>query len=737
MNNRLRQAILGLLFGFIRDFKHTLPNRHNTSSTIDKKLSTNQKSLQNSLKLGKIFKKLYAQTRFYTSIYTQRQLKNTVFFILTVIAVFAGMAGHNEGAYALDEWLPRVINTDKPDCSSHGGDMDDDGICDNWEGEDGLRPDWPNGADWFLPCTTYDNGDQVCPRPDVKDIYVEIDYMEGHYPDVDALEQVRAAFAAYDPPINLHYFIDEKVLSHSYETRFPGFNRGTTWGFDQVKQCRFGTLEERGKTESDPCEWANQDNRKAKKAIFHYALYVHAQKADTTSSGIAEVFGNDFMISLGAFSGGVGSTDEQAGTFMHELGHNLRLHHGGSEFDTVNCKPNHLSVMNYARQFSNLVSDRALDYSRAKVGVPSESQVDPLNENALKEWTGLSNYEDNTQRIVYGPIPPLILPTTGGMAIDWDLDGFIQESTSSNINSVEGCPTSSLESLDGHDDWTRTYLDFTESGSNYADGLPAATGTRIIVGNPFEEKDPEHSKEMVVESIGEEINKKMVVDQRILRITALECFLNLEIDGCVRVHSTYQEAHNYESEFSIMQIKGEGTDAISTPMNSGMIGTSDDFKKPEITEEYIRKHAGEFSRMPDDQLYRSDNFQEIQQIKNELLKQTTSIKKEVEDSYTGDEGLRKAIKTLESLQKDLKDVLNETPYQVVILGTDDIIKSFNIALDFKPTSKHDGLKPIDVHGKPEPPDTSMIWGIIIGFIIAMATVVTFVGRDARIGSRQS
>ena len=52
---------------------------------------------------------------------------------------------------------------------------------------------------------------------------------------------------------------------------------------------------------------------------------------------------------IAADPGGVGSRSEQAGTFMHELGHNLGLRHGGG--DNTNCKPHHLSVMNYAYQF--------------------------------------------------------------------------------------------------------------------------------------------------------------------------------------------------------------------------------------------------------------------------------------------------------------------------------------------------------------------------------------------------
>jgi uncharacterized repeat protein (TIGR01451 family) len=63
----------------------------------------------------------------------------------------------------------------------------------------------------------------------------------------------------------------------------------------------------------------------------------------------------------------LGTRSEQAGAFMHELGHTLGLGHGGA--DGVNGKPNYLSVMNYAFQ-SCKVPARAgklpggCDYSR-------------------------------------------------------------------------------------------------------------------------------------------------------------------------------------------------------------------------------------------------------------------------------------------------------------------------------------------------------------------------------------
>ena len=66
---------------------------------------------------------------------------------------------------------------------------------------------------------------------------------------------------------------------------------------------------------------------------------------------------------IGLWNGGKGGTDnEKIGTFVHELGHNLGLFHGGSEFRKP--KPNHLSIMNYLFQTTGILRNgqRVFDY---------------------------------------------------------------------------------------------------------------------------------------------------------------------------------------------------------------------------------------------------------------------------------------------------------------------------------------------------------------------------------------
>ena len=104
------------------------------------------------------------------------------------------------------------------------------------------------------------------------------------------------------------------------------------------------------------------------------------------------------MVTLGSFSGsgtvaghtgGVGSTDEQAGTLMHEFGHLVGLRHGGD--DAVNCKPNYRSVMSYNRQLSGSpLVGRRLDYSRSEDPVLADpTKTGFLNEASLNELVGL------------------------------------------------------------------------------------------------------------------------------------------------------------------------------------------------------------------------------------------------------------------------------------------------------------------------------------------------------------
>lgn len=134
-----------------------------------------------------------------------------------------------------------------------------------------------------------------------------------------------------------HYFIRvDDNITHQNEITFDQFATG-------IKNMWFGTKAER--------ESVNSANLlAAKRLAFHYALFAH--QMDGNPAGRGDMPGMDFVVSLGQVDSApdpksqhpVGTRSMQASTFMHELGHNLNLNHGGNE--ETNCKTNYISVMN-------------------------------------------------------------------------------------------------------------------------------------------------------------------------------------------------------------------------------------------------------------------------------------------------------------------------------------------------------------------------------------------------------
>jgi hypothetical protein len=185
-----------------------------------------------------------------------------------------------------------------------------------------------------------------------------------------------------------------------------------------------------------------------RQGYFHYVLMPHAYNFNSSSSGQAELPGNDLIVSLQCFT----STNNVANTIMHELGHNLFLQHGGGT--SCNWKPNYNSVMNYRFQFpgvdtscnaiGNSGESNVLDYSRG-------TRI-ALNENSLDEAAG----------------------TCGSTPIDWNFSGNIQSGVAYDLNrtTTNGSGVSvdntlcgaALGTLSDYDDWAHvSFLGLTEA----------------------------------------------------------------------------------------------------------------------------------------------------------------------------------------------------------------------------------------------------------------------------------
>lgn len=302
------------------------------------------------------------------------------------------------------------------------GDPDSDGdrYPDLWE-TDGIDFDGDGDIDLTLPGAD----------PNYKDIYVEVDYMPSHQPRTDALANVVAAFAA--APVANPNGLDGIALHVEVDEQIPHQNDLDLWGdFDSLKAARFGS----------PLERASPAVLLAKKLVYRYALFIHRYEG-SSSSGKAKSGGN-FAVSLGAanwdpdgFGHSVGNRKEQAGTFMHELGHTLGLGHGGATQD--NYKPNYLSVMNYNFQISWVtnaaLADGRLDYSSQKLPTLDEQSLDESQGIGL---AAVENPQDLTRWLAADGVTWI-----GGLAswpMDFDGDGVtLEPGVANDVNGDRAC----------------------------------------------------------------------------------------------------------------------------------------------------------------------------------------------------------------------------------------------------------------------------------------------------------
>jgi hypothetical protein len=197
------------------------------------------------------------------------------------------------------------------------------------------------------------------------------------------------------------------------------------------------------------------------------------------------------------------------GTFMHELGHNLGLRHGGgsdidqSAEDVPTFKPNFLSVMNYKFQLVGInVADAIGSYMPKTSRLDYSSQVLPTGGNTpgalteggpgLNEVAGLGSGTADLTSFDDGACGFGFQPTNG--PLDFDGDGnktglhVSVDLNRQDHQAVLGCPSGVTETLVGHNDWVLVRRMLASSST------PGAKQSAPVLGNAI--SSPELTADM-------------------------------------------------------------------------------------------------------------------------------------------------------------------------------------------------------------------------------------------------
>ncbi len=290
---------------------------------------------------------------------------------------------------------------------------------------------------------------------------IEIDYMvddgiggHSHRPNDIEVAAVVQMFACQGHVLNIE--VDD-AIPHFTQMRNDPDDCGRIFSYSGAN----GSF---GKLKQDYFDHAGEGG-------WHYCIFAHfiedGQCQVSGASGVAEIGGDDFIVSLGDFDNDIGTPWDRAATLAHEFGHNLGLYHCGAaapcgnpdeDPEMIGPRPLNLpSVMSYFYQLRGVRANlecqglvheglslfKNLDYSHGTMCT--------LDEAALSEPHG-----------------------TGMRSVDFNCDGVVDGIVDHDLNedAFGWCgATSGLQVLRDFDEWGNIH-DTTRRRTAQLDELP-------------------------------------------------------------------------------------------------------------------------------------------------------------------------------------------------------------------------------------------------------------------------
>jgi hypothetical protein len=330
-----------------------------------------------------------------------------------------------------------VTNTDgQTDTSNYKlpaslADLDSDG--------DGLLDSWESGT-YTAPSGNTINLAAMGTSPRRKDILVEVDWVAAGTPNNTIWATIEDAFEAA-PVLNPDGSVGANII----------IDRGQGSPFTDGGQvlAAHTTMDFGPVTATSPAGYASFFDYKTNNfnadrlRLFRYCIFGRAMPGGY--SGRGEIWGNDFQVTF-ATSANWGNDIDEVGTFIHELGHNLGLRHGGIDNTAADrdqtFKPNMPSTMNYRYQFPGVSIN--CDWVSEGFHTYSEGAFATINEAGVNENAGIC---DNTP-------------------LDMNGNGIFTNGVAINTNQSNQDGDTTDVHLD-YDQWGRLLLDFDAAGSRW------------------------------------------------------------------------------------------------------------------------------------------------------------------------------------------------------------------------------------------------------------------------------